>query len=85
MMTFDYGPGNGKTGFAADMFKMRFWRLRLSQSAFAKRFGLTCGTVQNCEQERHKPTPAMRVLIAAIDLDPAFMEMAAKSARERWG
>lgn len=79
----DYG--NGKQGFGRDVFMLRFRRLRISQARFAKKFGLTCGTVQNCEQERHKPTPAMRVLIAAIDLDPAFMERAAKSARERWG
>lgn len=79
----DYG--NGKHGFGRDLFMLRFRRLRISQARFAKRFGLTCGTVQNCEQERHEPSAAMRVLIAAIDLDPAFMAQAAKSARERWG
>lgn len=76
---------NGKKGFGRDLFLLRWRRLRISQARFAKKFGLTCGTVQNCEQERHDPSGAMRVLIAAIDLDPAFMERAAKSARERWG
>lgn len=79
------GYGNGKVGFGGDLFALRFGRLRISQARFAKRFGLTCGTVQNCEQQRHSPHPAMRVLVAAIDLDPAFMEKAAKVARERWG
>src|SRR5690606_3321627 len=52
--------GNGKQGFARDLFDLRFHRLRISQDRFAKRFGLTFGTVKNIEQERHQPSGAMR-------------------------
>lgn len=77
--------GNGKQGFGRDLFELRFRRLRISQRIFARRFGLACGTVQNIEQERNAPNPAMRVLIAAIEMDPAFMAKAARAARKRWG
>lgn len=77
--------GNEKQDFAHDLVMLRSGRLRYSQKRFAWKFGLTLGTVKNCEQERHNPSPAMRVLIAAIDLDPTFMAAAAKVARERWG
>ena len=77
--------GNGKQGFARDLFDLRKRRLKITRDRFARRFGLTRGTIQNCEQGRHEPSPAMRVLIAAIDLDPTFMATAAKVARERWG
>lgn len=85
MMTFDYGPGNGKTGFAADMFKLRFWRLRLSQSAFAERYGLTVSALKDQERMRYRPSRALKVMMAAIELDPAFMQRAADLAKERWG
>lgn len=77
--------GNGKQGFARDLFDLRKGRLKITRDRFAKRFGLTSGTVQNCEQGRHNPSAAMRVLVAAIELDPAFMATAAKVALERWG
>lgn len=81
----DGANDNGKQGFGRDLFALRSGRLGISQGRFARRFGLTRGTVSNCEQERHNPSPAMRVLVAAIELDPAFMAAAAKAARERWG
>lgn len=81
----DGASENGKQGFGRDLFALRSGRLRYSQKRFAWRFGLACGTVRNCEQERHDPSPAMRVLVAAIDMDPDFMARAAKAARERWG
>ena len=74
-----------KQGFARDLFDLRKGRLKITRDRFAKRFGLTSGTVQNCEQERHEPSPAMRVLVAAIEMDPDFMARAARAARERWG
>lgn len=77
--------GQGRKGFGRDLCDLRKGRLKITRDRFARRFGLTRGTIQNCEQGRHEPSPAMRVLIAAIDLDPTFMAAAAKVARERWG
>lgn len=77
--------GQGRKGFGGDLFHLRKGRLKITRDRFARRFGLTRGTIQNCEQGRHEPSPAMRVLVAAIDLDPTFMAAAAKIARERWG
>lgn len=79
-----YDPDCGKTGFARDLFRLRFWRLKLAQGPFAERFGLTKGAVKDQEQARAAPSRAMRVLVAAIEMDPAFMARAAKVAAERW-
>lgn len=81
-MPFD--PDFGKTGFARDLFRLRFRQLKLSQAPFAKRFGLTLGAVRDQEQARFAPSRTMRVLVAAIELDPAFMAKAARVAAERW-
>lgn len=81
-MTFD--PDFGKVGFARDLFRLRFRRLRIDQPTFAERYGLTFGAVKDQEQARCRPSKAMRVLVAAIELDPKLMERAAKIARERW-
>lgn len=81
-MTFD--PDFGKKGFARDLFRLRFRRLRIEQPAFAKRFGLTFGMIKDQEQSRAKPSKAFRVLVAAIELDPASIERAARIAEERW-
>ena len=81
-MAFD--PDFGKQGFARDLFRLRFRRLRVDQETFALRFGLTFGAVKDQEQARHKPSKAMRVLVAAIELDPALMEKAAREAEKRW-
>lgn len=82
-MTFD--PDCGKVGFARDLFTMRFRKLRISQEAFADRFGLTRGMMKDQEQGRREPHPAFKVLVAAIEMDPALMEKAATVAQERWG
>lgn len=81
-MPFD--PDFGKVGFARDLFRLRFRRLRIDQPTFAARYGLSFGTVRDQEQARHKPSKAMRVLVAAIEMDPKLMERAAKAAAERW-
>ncbi len=81
-MVFD--PDFGKTGFARDLFRLRFRRLRIEQPAFAARFGLTFGMVKDQEQARAKPSKAFKVLVAAIELDPDLMERAARIAEERW-
>ncbi|GHH16085.1 hypothetical protein GCM10008023_19690 [Sphingomonas glacialis] len=73
-----------KTAFARDLIRLRFRRLRLSQSAFADRFGLTFGLMKDQEQARVAPSRALRVLIAAIELDPELIERAARVAAERW-
>lgn len=81
-MPFD--PDFGKTGFARDLFRLRFRRLRVDQPTFAARFGLSFGSVKDQEQARCKPSRALKVLVAAIELDPALVERAARIADERW-
>lgn len=78
----------GKEGFGRDVYRLRArlsskWR-PLSQGAFAERFGLTLGLVKDAEQNRCKPSRALRVLIAAIDMEPEFMAKAAEVAAVRW-
>lgn len=73
-----------KTSFARDLIRLRFRRLRISQRAFADRFGLTFGMMKDQEQSRVGPSRALKVLIAAIELDPALIEQAARLAEERW-
>lgn len=68
----------------ADMFELRFHRLKLNQQRFAARFGLTFGMVKDVEQGRHAPHRAFKVLLAAIELDPSLVEQAAKIAEEKW-
>lgn len=77
--------GQGREGFGRAMFLLRFMRLKLSQERFAERFGLTLGAVKDQEQNRHAPSRAMRVLVAAIEMDPALIQRAAKVAKDRWG
>ena len=81
-MVFD--PDFGKQGFARDLFRLRFRRLRIDQPTFAARFGLSFGMVKDQEQSRAKPSKAFKVLMAAIELDPALVERAARIAEERW-
>lgn len=45
-------------------------RLKLSQVAFAKRFGLPVGTVRDWEQDRRSPDRAAMVLLSVIDRKP---------------
>lgn len=83
-MTFD--PDFGKTGFARDMLRLRR-RLSyrpLTQEEFAQRFGLTSAMVRDQEQGRFKPSRPLRVLLAAIELEPELMAKAAKIADARW-
>ena len=81
-MAFD--PDFGKQGFARDLFRLRFRRLRIDQPTFAARFGVSFGMVKDQEQARVKPSKAFKVLVAAIELDPALIERAARIAEERW-
>lgn len=77
MATFD--PDFGKSGFARHLFRLRFRSLRLSQRAFAERFGLSYSVVRDAEQGA-TPSRALRLIVAAIERDPAFMQAAAKAA-----
>jgi putative transcriptional regulator len=45
-------------------------RLALSQSAFARTFGLDLGAVQAWEQGRRQPDRAARILLAVIASEP---------------
>lgn len=81
-MAFD--PDFGKTGFARDLSRLRFHRLKIEQPDFAKRFGLTFGQIKEQEQARHNPSRALKVLVTAIEMDPDLIERAASIAAARW-
>ncbi|NLR38534.1 hypothetical protein [Novosphingobium sp. ERW19] len=77
-MAFD--PDFGKTGFARHLFRLRFRDLKLSQRAFAERFGLSYSVVRDAEQGA-APTRALRLIVAAIASSPGAMEAAARQAQ----
>ncbi|GHU03734.1 DNA-binding protein [Alphaproteobacteria bacterium] len=54
-------------------------KLRLSQTAFAARFGLPIGTVRDWEQARRTPDRAASVLLAVIAHDPDAVTRAIQS------
>lgn len=76
-MAFD--PDFGKSGFARHLFRLRFRDLKLSQRAFAERFGLSYSVVRDAEQGA-KPSRALRVVVAAIACNPALVEEASRRA-----
>ncbi|SEQ47963.1 helix-turn-helix domain-containing protein [Sphingobium sp. YR768] len=80
-MSFD--PDRGKVGFARDLFRLRFRKLKLSQRAFAARYGLGFPAIRDLEQGVTKPTPAMRLIVAAIERDPNGMAEAARDAQAK--
>lgn len=45
-------------------------KLKLSQPAFAERFGLLLATVRDWEQDRRKPDRAATVLLRVIEREP---------------
>ena len=75
-----FDPEFGKDGFARHLFRLRFRRLKLSQREFSERFALSYSVVRDAEQGA-RPTPSLRLIVAAIALDPAFMTSAAEHAR----
>ena len=81
-MAFD--PDFGKAGFARHLFRLRFRDLKMSQRAFAERFGLSYSVVRDAEQGA-KPTRALRVIVAAIACDPGLIETAARVAARLCG
>ena len=76
-----FDPDFGKTGFALQLFRLRFRTLRLSQVNFAKRFGLSLGSVKDLEQGRVQPSRAMRLLVAVIETDAEMVAKAAETVR----
>ncbi len=77
-MPFD--PDFGKSGFARHLFRLRFRGLKLSQREFSERFALSYSVVRDAEQGA-KPTRSLKLIVAAIARDPAFMAAMAKAAR----
>jgi transcriptional regulator with XRE-family HTH domain len=77
MSNFD--PDFGKTGFARHLFRLRFRHLKLSQRAFAERFGLSYSVVRDAEQGA-RPTPSLRLIVAAIADNPERMAAIARLA-----
>ena len=75
-----FDPDFGKSGFARHLFRLRFRRLKLSQRQFSERFALSYSVVRDAEQGA-RPTPSLRLIVAAIAYDPAFMAGAAANAR----
>jgi putative transcriptional regulator len=55
-------------------------RLRLSQSAFAARFGFTTAAVRQWEQGRRQPHGPARVLLTIIDREPNAVRRALEQA-----
>jgi hypothetical protein len=79
-VTMEFDPDFGKKGFALHLFRLRFRRLKLSQTQFSKRFGIGFSTIRDVEQGRTTPTKAFRVLVEAIARDPVGMAKAAQMA-----
>lgn len=76
-----FDPDFGKAGFARHLFRLRFRRFKLSQREFSQRFGLSYSVVRDAEQGA-VPTASLRLIVAAIARDPAFMAVAAIDARQ---
>jgi putative transcriptional regulator len=55
-------------------------RQKLSQAEFAKRYGLSAGTVRDWEQDRRKPDRAAMVLLMVIEREPEAVERALSAA-----
>lgn len=53
-------------------------RLKLSQTEFAKRYGLPAGTIKDWEQHRRQPDRAAMLLLKVIDQAP---DMVARAIR----
>ena len=55
---------------------------KLSQTAFAERYGIPVGTLRDWEQDRRQPDQTARVLLAVIERDPEAVERALKPVRK---
>lgn len=55
-------------------------KLKLSQGAFAMRFGFSVASVQDWEQNRRSPETSARVLLKVIDREPEAVQRALAQA-----
>lgn len=55
-------------------------RLRLSQEAFAERFGFKVSALRDWEQKRRHPERSARVLLRVIELEPKAVDRALRRA-----
>lgn len=55
-------------------------KFKLSQAAFAKRYGIPVGTLRDWEQDRRQPDQTARVLLAVIEREPDAVDRALKAA-----
>ena len=55
-------------------------RAKLSQRAFAERYGFSLAAVRDWEQRRRNPDPAARTLLLVIDREPQAVERALRGA-----
>lgn len=78
-----YGSSGGawsvrpaKVPAVADVAAIRKAEGRLTQQAFAKRYGFTFASVRDWEQGRKKPSRAARVVLALIEREPEAVRRA---------
>ena len=55
-------------------------KLKLSQAAFARRFGFSLDSVQNWETGRRQPEGPARMFLTVIDREPEAVQRAIKNA-----
>lgn len=56
--------------------------LKLSQDAFAERFGFSLATLKNWEQGRRQPEEAAKILLRLIGSQPKLVEKEVRRAKE---
>jgi transcriptional regulator with XRE-family HTH domain len=78
--TSKVAPGGGdliRFDLAKRLAVLRAAKLHMSQRSFAERFGLQYETIKDTELGKGYPSRAIRVLVAAIEMDPDLIERAA--------
>lgn len=55
--------------------------LKLSQEAFAERFGFALATLKNWEQGRRQPEDPAKILLRLIESEPKLVEREVRKAR----
>lgn len=75
-MSCEYPPR--ERSFREELRTLRFRGMRMTQRAFAERFGLSYGALKDLERGHTQPTRAMRVLTLAIAIAPDAVEQAAR-------
>lgn len=72
----DSGQSLGEGLFIPDTLDVAAVRNKtgLSQAAFARRIGVSVGTLRNWEQRRRRPQGPARILLALLDRNPRIVE-----------